>query len=99
MRNIHAKFAIPYPSQSPDIGQNSDGVISNIRISGQSLIKRNCHNSWTNDDIDMKLKPVTKLDKAMPKKFNDDIISGSCDVISIFPIYGQFGAIWKPDWG
>ena len=45
----------------------------------------------------MKLKLVTKLDKAMPKKFNDDIISGSCDVISIFPIYGQFVAIWKPD--
>ena len=31
--------------------------------SGQSLIKRNCHNFRTSDDIDMKLGPVTKLDK------------------------------------
>ena len=23
----------------------------------------------------------------------------NCDVIIIFPIYGQFGAIWKPDSG
>ena len=37
--------------------------ISDFRISGQSLIKGNCHNSRTSDDIDMKLGPVTKLDK------------------------------------
>ena len=24
-------------------------------------------------------------------------MSVNCDVIVIFPIYGQFGAIWKPD--
>ena len=34
-----------------------------FRISGQSLIKENCHNSRKSDDIDMKLGPVTKLDK------------------------------------
>ena len=56
-------FGIHYFSQSPDIGQNSDGGISDFRISGQSLIKENCHNSRTSDDIDMKLGPVTKLDK------------------------------------
>ena len=50
-------------TQSPDIWQNSDGGISDFWISGQSLIKGNCHNSRTNDDIDMKLEPVTKLDK------------------------------------
>ena len=50
-------------SQSPDIGQNSDGGISDLRISGQSLIKENCHNSRTSDDIDMKLGPITELDK------------------------------------
>ena len=49
--------------QSPHIGQNSDGDISKLKISGQSLIKENCHNSRTNDNIDMKLGPVTKLDK------------------------------------
>ena len=26
-------------------------------------MKENCHNSSTSDDIDMKLKPITKLDK------------------------------------
>ena len=24
-------------------------------------------------------------------------MSENCDVIAIFPIYGQFGAFWKPD--
>ena len=48
----------------------------------------------------MKLGPVTKLDKrnkATLKKIDDDVMSENCDVIAIFPIYGQFGAIWKPD--
>ena len=35
-------------------GQNSGRSISNLRISGQSLIKENCQNSRTSDDIDMK---------------------------------------------
>ena len=93
-------FGIPYSPQSPDIGKISEGGISYFRISGQSFIKKNCHNSWTSHDIDVKLGPVTKLDKrnkTTSKKFDDDVISKSCDVISIFPIYGQFGAIWKPD--
>ena len=88
--------------QYPDIGQNSDGCISDFQISGQSLIKENCHNSRTSDDIDMKLGPVTKLDKRnkiTSKKFDDDVMSANSDVIVIFPIYGQFGAIRKPDSG
>ena len=85
--------------QSPDIGQNSDGGIPDFQISGQSLIKENCHNSRTSDDIDMKLEPVTKLDKRKQgqKKFDYDVISENCDVIIIFLIYGQSGAIPKPD--
>ena len=50
----------------------------------------------------MKLGPVTKLDKrnkTTSKKFDDDVMSENCDVIVIFPIYGQFGAIRKPDSG
>ena len=50
----------------------------------------------------MKLGPVTKLNKrnkATPKKFDDHVISAICDVIVFFPIYGQFGAIHKPDSG
>ena len=40
IRDIHATFGIHNLSQSPDIGQNSDGGISDFRISGQSLIKK-----------------------------------------------------------
>ena len=50
----------------------------------------------------MKLGPVTKLDnrnKAMSKKNDDDVISENCDVIAIFRIFGQFGAIWRQDSG
>ena len=50
----------------------------------------------------MKLGPVTKLDKrnkTKSKKFDDDIMPLNCDVIVIFPIFGQFGAIRKPDCG
>ena len=48
----------------------------------------------------MKLGRVTKLDKrnkTTSKKFDDDFILENCDAIAIFPIYGQFGAIRKPD--
>ena len=50
----------------------------------------------------MKTGPVTKLDKrnkTTSKKFDDEVISENCGVIAIFPIYGQFGAIRKPDAG
>ena len=50
----------------------------------------------------MKLGPVTKLDKknkTTSKKFNDNVMSANCGVIVIFLIYGQFGAIRKPDSG
>ena len=50
----------------------------------------------------MKLGPVTKLDKrnkTTSNKFDDDAMSTICDLIVIFPIYGQFGAIRKPDAG
>ena len=63
MRDIHAKFGMWNLRQSPDIGQNSDGGISNFRISCQFLIKENCHNSRTSDGIDMKLGPVTIFNK------------------------------------
>ena len=48
----------------------------------------------------MKLGPVTKLykrNKATSKKFEDGVMSANYDVIVIFLIYGQFGAIRKPD--
>ena len=49
----------------------------------------------------MKLGLVTKLckkNKTTSKKIGDDVMSANYDVI-IFTIYGQFGAIRKPDSG
>ena len=78
-------------TQSPNIGQNSDGGISDFRTSGQFLAKVNCYlNSRISADIDMKLGPVTKLDKGnktTSKEFDYEAISANCDVIVIFPIY------------
>ena len=49
----------------------------------------------------MKFGPVTKIDKrntATSKKIDQDIMLASCDIIFIFPISGQFGAIRKTDY-
>ena len=103
MRDILAKSDIPNSRKSPDIGQNSNGVIS---ISGfwvhwRKLKTENCHKSRTSDDIERKLGPVTKLDKGNKgTSQNDyDVMSENCEIIAIFPIYGQFGAIQKLDSG
>ena len=48
----------------------------------------------------MKLGPVTKLgkkNKTTSKKLNDKVMLVNCDVIVIFLIFVQFGAIQKPD--
>ena len=50
----------------------------------------------------MKLGPVTKLEnrnKTTSKNFDDNVLSGNCDVIVIFRIFGQFGAARRPDSG
>ena len=49
----------------------------------------------------MKLGPVTKLDKRhkSQKKIDEDVMSENCDVIAIFQIFGQFGAVRRPDCG
>ena len=73
--------------QSADIGQHFGGGISDFRISGQSLVNRNCYNSRFSNDIDMKLGSATELHKsstATSKKFADDVVSVNCDVIAIF---------------
>ena len=74
--------------------------MSDFRISSQSLIKENCHNSKTSDDIDMKLGSVTKFNKrnkTTSNKFGEYVKSKNCEVIVIFPVYGQFGIFWIPD--
>ena len=102
IRDIRSTFGFHNSHQSPDIGQNSDERIFNFQISVQSLIKENCHNSRTSDAIDMKLGPVTKLDKGnktTSKKLDDDIITENRDVIVNFRIFDQFGAVRRPDSG
>ena len=50
----------------------------------------------------MKLGAVTKLDKrnnSTSKNLDDDVMSQNCDVIVIFWIFGQFGAVRRPDSG
>ena len=91
IRDKRAKFGIHNSSRSPDIGQNSDGGISDILISGESLIKENCHISRTSADIDMNLGPVTKFDKrnkTTSKKFDNDVIPENCDLKIVIVISG-----------
>ena len=100
IRDIHVKFRVLNLSQCLYIEQNVDGGISDFRISSQSFINKNCPNSRTSYDTDINHGTVTKLDKrdtAIQKKIDDDIMSTNCDVLVIFPIYGQFGTIQKPD--
>ena len=50
----------------------------------------------------MKLRPPTNLDKrnkTTAKNFDDDAISGNYEVIHIFLIFGQFGAVRRLDSG
>ena len=95
IRKICVNFGIPNSPQSPDIRQNSDWGICDIRISCQSLKKENWHNCRTSDDIDMKLGPVTKIDKKNKiesKNFDDNVMSTNCDVIVIF---SYLWSIWS----
>ena len=73
--------------QSPDIVPNSDGGISDFRISGPSLIKENCLNSRTTDVINMKLGPVNnryKKNKTTSKNFDGDVMSKIVTSFSFF---------------
>ena len=51
--------------------------ISDIQLSGQPLVKGNCHNSRTSDDIDIKLGPVNKIEKRN-KKASKKLTMASC---------------------
>ena len=69
------------------LGQTQAGVFP---ISSQSHIKESYHDSRTSHDIDMELRPVTKLDKrnkTTSKKIDDDVMSVNCNFIVNFPIF------------
>ena len=102
VRDICIRFDVLNWAQYLDNGQNLDRGIFDFRISGQSLIKENCCNSKTSNNIDMKVRPVTKIDKknmTVSKRIDDGVMSTNCDVNVSFSIYGQFGAIRKPGSG
>ena len=42
---------------------------------------------------------LTRETKKSQKIIDDNVMSENGDVSAIFPIYGQSGAIWKPDSG
>ena len=88
------------PAQNLNSGLVEWGCAVVITTTPRRVITPNCHNSSTSDDIYMKPWPVTKTDKrnkTLSKKIDDNVTSENCDVIVIFPISDQFGAIWKPD--
>ena len=66
-------------------------------ISGHSLVTENYHNSRTSDDINMKLGPLTKLDKRNKKQrqqeIDDDVMPASYDVHVVFLINSHFRAV------
>ena len=82
------------------LGKTQTGIFLISGTSGQSLIKENCQNSRTRDDIGMKFEQSTKFNKRNKTRlnqFDDDVMPANCDIIAIFLIYGQFGAILKRD--
>ena len=53
--------------------------------------KKSYQNSGTMDDIDINLRPVTKMGKkntTKSKKFDDEVVSVNYDIIIVFSIYG-----------
>ena len=74
---IRAKFGVPNSPQSRDIGQNSDKGISDFRSIIKVKVNKSKsipHNSRTSDDINMKYRTVTNLDKGnktTSKKFDN----------------------------
>ena len=71
-----------------------------FQISGQYLIKENCHTLGTSNDIDTKLGSITKLQRRntpTSKKIEDDLMAVNYDFIAIFAIRGQYRPIRKLD--
>ena len=77
--------SLTYPSPKI-VGKTQRRVFKFSGFLVKSLVNKNCHNPKTCHDIDMKLRPVTKLDKG--KNFEDDIVSANYHIIVFFPIDG-----------
>ena len=83
--NISLERFVPNSPQSPYIRQSQtrEWGISDFRIFGQYLIKEDCHNSRTSNDICVKLQSLTECDKrntTTSKKLDDNVISANYEV-------------------
>ena len=83
--NISLERFVPNSSLSPYIRQSQtrEWGISDFRIFGQYLIKEDCHNSRTSNDICVKLQSLTERDKrntTTSKKLDDNVISANYEV-------------------
>ena len=74
------------PSSLQILDKAQTGVFSISQFLVKSLIHKNCHNFRTCNDIGVKLRPLTKLEKRNTKKIDADGMSANCDVIVIFSI-------------
>ena len=66
----------------------------------KSLINKYCHSSRASNHTDMKLGPLTELDKRnilTSSKCNNNIMPANYDFLVLYLIYGWFEAIQKPD--
>ena len=91
MIDICVKYGIPHSPQSKNIEQNSDGCISNFRISGQSFIKENCYNSRTSDVLTWNFGPITKLDKKKKTASKKSIMTSGWKIVTFLSFF-QFMA-------
>ena len=78
------------------------GVFSFSEFLVNPLINKNYYKRRTNNDINMKTGPLSKLERRNGmtlKKIDDNIMLENYDALVIFLIYDQFGANQKPDSG
>ena len=69
--------------------------ISDIWNPGQSLLNKKCNHSRTSHDIDIKVGPVTTLDKrstATSKKIENDVMWRYCLFSDLWPICSHLEA-------
>ena len=82
------------------VGKTQTGIFSISRFMVNPY-KKKCHNFRISNNVDMKLKQVTKINKRN-KRTSKHFMDYFCQqiVTSFFsPLYGQFRVIRKPDSG